>query len=280
MKQKSIDPTASAATTGTMPVVLRRTRRPIMPIAAPTVFFLIFVFFWEFAPPFFNIPVWVLPPLSSILRIFTDPRAFNLYLTHGIATFLEALYGLLIGGCLGLISGILMTQSRLLMNTFYPYIVALQCMPKVAIAPLLVVWFGFGITSKIIVVALLCFFPMLVNTMLGIRSVSSEQLELFRSIKASRLAMLYHLLIPVALPSILTGLELAVVVSLLGAIVGEFVGAEEGLGLLLLQAQFQMNIAGVYSILGVLALLGVIFNFSVRALRKRLLFWVSGESKA
>ena len=150
-------------------------------------------------------------------------------------------------------------------------------MPKVAIAPLLIIWFGFGITSKIIVVSLLCFFPILVNTMSGIRGVSREQLELFSAIRASRFKTLTHLLIPVALPSILTGIELAVVVSLLGAIVGEFVGGEEGLGVLLLQAQFQMSMPSVFAILLVLAFLGVIFNLAIRFIRKRSLFWIAGE---
>jgi NitT/TauT family transport system permease protein len=151
-------------------------------------------------------------------------------------------------------------------------------MPKVALAPLLVVWFGFGLTSKLVVVALLCFFPVLVNTISGIRSVSGEFIELFGAIRASRTMTLYHLLIPTALPSILTGVELAIVVSLLGAIVGEFVGAEKGLGVLLLQAQFQMNIPGVFAVLGILALLGVAFNLAIRAIRRKALFWIAGEA--
>lgn len=244
----------------------------------PWIFLVVFLVFWEFAPGPLGIPDYILPALSKVLRVFTDLGVLKLYWRNSLVTLQEAVIGLLIGGGLGFVVGVLMTQSRTLFGTFYPYIVALQCMPKVAIAPLLVVWFGFGIASKVVVVALLCFFPVLVNTISGIRGVSAENLDLFRAIRASRMTTLVHLLIPSALPSILTGVEIAIVVSLLGAIVGEFVGAEAGLGVLLLQAQFQMNIPGVFAVLLVLALLGVIFNISIRIVRRRALFWIAGET--
>lgn len=247
-------------------------------LVAPLVFLVLFLVFWQYAPTLLSIQSNILPPFSDVMTVFTDSLTLGLYLEHALVTLKEAAIGLVIGGGLGFLVGVLLTESRILMTTFYPYIVALQCMPKVAIAPLLVIWFGFGITSKIVIVALLCFFPVLVNTISGIRSVSREQLELFAAVRATRFKTLVHLLIPAALPSILTGFELAIVVSLLGAIVGEFVGAEEGLGVLLLQAQFQMAMPSVFAILLVLALLGVIFNLLIRTIRKRTLFWVAGES--
>ena len=246
-------------------------------VFGPWIFLVALLFFWEYGPGLLGMPEYILPRLSKVVRVFFDLSVLKLYLRNAYVTLSEALIGLVIGAGLGFIVGIVLTESRALYNTLYPYIVALQCMPKVAIAPLLVLWFGFGITSKIIVVALLCFFPVLVNTISGIRSVSAENLELFRAIRASRMTTLVHLLIPSALPSILTGVEIAIVVSLLGAIVGEFVGAEEGLGVLILQAQFQMNIPGVFTVLIVLAVLGVIFNLGIRVVRKKSLFWVAGE---
>jgi NitT/TauT family transport system permease protein len=247
-------------------------------IVYPVLSFIALLACWQFLPGHFNIPAFVLPPLSQVLATFTVPSTLALYADHALTTLSEALYGLIIGGGAGFIVGILMTQFPTLLLTVYPYIVALQCMPKVAIAPLLVIWFGFGITSKVLVVALLCFFPVLVNTISGIRSVSRDQLELFKAIKASRMGTLVHLLIPTALPSILTGVEIAVVVSLLGAIVGEFVGAQKGVGVLLQQAQFQMDIPAVFALLLVLAVVGVIFNLAVRIARRRLLFWMPGET--
>lgn len=244
----------------------------------PILSFVALLLAWEFLPTKLGIPIYVLPPLSQILAVFGDPFTIRLYFDNALVTLLEALYGLLIGGGAGFVVGVLMTQFPTLLITAYPYIVALQCMPKIAIAPLLVIWFGFGITSKVVVVALLCFFPILVNTISGMRSVGRDQLELFQAIKASRLGTLRHLLIPAALPSIITGIEIAVVVSLLGAIVGEFVGAQKGIGVLLQQAQFQMNIPAVFALLVVLATIGVIFNLSIRFARRRLLFWVAGET--
>lgn len=248
-------------------------------VLAPLAVLALFLLLWEHLPGLLNIPTYILPVFSKVLLVYADPLTLDLYLQHAIVTLTAAVTGLLIGASLGFIAGVVLTESRLLMTTFYPYIVALQCMPKLAIAPLLVVWFGFGLTSKIVVVALLCFFPVLVNTISGIRGVSREYIELFQAIRAPRFKTLVHLLIPSALPSILTGVELAILLSLLGAIVGEFVGAEKGLGVLLLQAQFQMSIASVFAILGVLALLGVTFNLVIRNIRKRSLFWIVGESE-
>jgi NitT/TauT family transport system permease protein len=251
-------------------------RKPLSHV--PAILFLIaFAIFWEYGPGYFKIPDYILPPLSSIVRIYGDPSTLSVYWTNTLVTLHEAVLGLVIGSGLGFLVGVVLTESRVLMNMMYPYIIALQCMPKVAIAPLLLVWFGFGLTSKVVIVSLLCFFPVLVNTISGIRSVSADHYELFYAIRASRLKRLYHLVIPTALPSIFAGLEVAVVVSLLGAIVGEFVGAELGLGVLLLQAQFQMNIPGVFAILGILALLGVVFNITIRLLRRKSLFWIAGE---
>lgn len=245
---------------------------------APAAMFLLIVAAWEYAPTLFSIPEFVLPRLSRVVAVLLDTRSIPVFFDNAVVTLTEALVGLLIGGGLGLIVGIALSQSRLLMATFYPYIVALQCMPKVALAPLLVIWFGFGLTSKIMVVALLCFFPMLVNTITGLRSVSRENLELFQAIRAPVHATLVHLYIPAAMPNILTGVELAIVVSLLGAIVGEFVGAEKGLGVMLVQAQFQMNIPAVFAILLILVALGLLFNLSVKMIRQRLLFWIPQEA--
>jgi len=247
---------------------------------APLALFVVIVLLWEQAPTVFKIPEFVLPKLSRVLSVFMDARTISTFVDNALVTLTEALVGLIIGGGLGLVVGVLLSQSSLMMVTFYPYIVALQCMPKVALAPLLVIWFGFGLTSKILVVALLCFFPMLVNTITGLRSVTRENLELFKAIGAPRTATLSHLYIPAALPNILTGLELAIVVSLLGAIVGEFVGAEKGLGVLLVQAQFQMNIPAVFAILLILVVLGLLFSLSVKYIRQRLLFWIPQESKS
>jgi len=247
-------------------------------ILAPLVVLALFLLLWEYVPGLVYLPQYILPQFSKVLLVYTDPMTLNLYLKHAIVTLTAAITGLFIGASLGFIAGVLLTESRLLMTTFYPYIVALQCMPKLAIAPLLVIWFGFGLTPKIIIVALLCFFPVLVNTISGIRGVSREYIELFQAIRASRFKTLVHLLIPSALPSILTGVELAILLSLLGAIVGEFVGAQRGLGVQILQMNFAMDIAGTFSVFVILSVMGVGLHQVLQRVKARVLFWAPSET--
>lgn len=232
---------------------------------------------WQVLPAYFRLPEYILPQLSSVLQIYFEPGIIGLYAYHASVTLTEALSGLCIGAFLGFTLGVLFASMPRLLQVVYPYIVSIQAVPKVAVAPLFVVWLGFGMSSKVLVVALLSFFPVLVNTISGMRSVDEDSIELFRTIGASRLQTLFKLSIPVALPSVFSGLEIAVTISMIGAIVGEFVGAQAGLGVQILQAQFQLNVPGVFSILIILAAIGVTLNWLVRYVRRKTLFWMPRE---
>ncbi len=232
---------------------------------------------WELAPTVFSIPKYILPTVSSIALALFDTSAWPQYLENASVTLTEAMLGLAIGTSVGLISGVLLHWFKFLYRMTYPLIIALQSVPKVAIAPLFVVWLGFGISSKVLVVVLLVYFPVLVNTLSGLRSTDPDLIELFAANNASRVKTLTKLLLPAAVPSILAGFEVAVTVSLLGAIVGEFVGAQKGLGVMLLQAQYQLNTAAVFALVAILAVIGIFLNFLVRTLRRRMLFWVVAE---
>jgi NitT/TauT family transport system permease protein len=240
----------------------------------------IILILWELAPTVFGIPKYILPKVSSIALALFDTSAWPQYLENASVTLAEAMLGLAIGTSVGLISGVLLYWFKFLDRMTYPLIIALQSVPKVAIAPLFVVWLGFGISSKVLVVVLLVYFPVLVNTLSGLRSTDPDFIELFAANNASRLKTLTKLLLPAALPSILAGFEVAVTVSLLGAIVGEFVGAQKGLGVMLLQAQYQLNTAAVFALVAILAVIGIVLNFLVRTLRRRTLFWVVAERKS
>lgn len=253
----------------------RNPRRLILPASS----LVIFLATWEYLPQLLNTPEYVVPRLSRVLSVFASPGTWQLYLSNGIVTISEAMAGLAFGTVIGFSLGVLFAQFEWLHRTFYPYIVSIQAVPKVALAPLFVVWLGFGMESTILVVFLLTLFPILVNTIAGMRSASEDSVDLFRVLGASRTQTLFKLLIPGAMPSFLSGFEVAVVNSMLGAIVGEFVGAQAGLGVLILQAQFHMNVAAVFSILMVLAAYGVTMNFIVRYLRRRILFWMPLESQ-
>jgi NitT/TauT family transport system permease protein len=228
---------------------------------------------WQFLPPLLGTPAYVMPVLSDVITALIDPTAFPRYVENGIATMTEVLLGLAIGVGLGLTLAITLAQLPRVYAIVFPYIVAIESIPKVAVAPLFVIWFGFGLPSKVIVVVLLAFFPVLVNTIHGLRSVDRDQIDLFRVNGASGLQMRLRLMIPSALPQIFSGLELAVASAMIGAIVAEFVGAQKGLGVLILQAQGRMETPAVFALLIILSGLGILLNLIVRTVRRLVVTW-------
>lgn len=240
-----------------------------VPIAAIGVALLL----WELAPRIFQVPEFIFPPLSKSLAKLLEPNTLALLLDHAPVTIYEALVGLAIGVALGVGTGFVLAEWPLARRAMYPFIIAFQSMPKVALAPLFIIWFGFGYSPKILVVVMLVFFPMLVNTMNGIIGTENSRKDLFQSLSARKWQIWVLLLLPSALPSIFAGLEVAVVNSFIGAITGEFVGATGGLGVLLQQFKTNYDTPGVFAILIILALVGVLLNLTVRALRQLLIFW-------
>src|SRR5262249_3380852 len=221
--------------------------------------------------------------------VFPAPSAIGLALYHGIAngTFLHALGvtlteilgGFAIGSICGIALGIAMVQVPLLDRLIYPYVVGMQTVPKVAIAPLMIVWFGFGISSKIVIVALTCLFPSLVNTIAGLRAVDSDRIALITAMCGSRAQLLRYVQLPNALPYIMAGLNTGIVLAVIGAIVGEFVGARTGIGVLILQANFGLDLASMFAVLVLIAITGVILSFILRQIEIRLCFWSGKATK-
>ena len=169
--------------------------------------------------------------------------------------------------------------SRRVEYFLYPFIVMFQAMPKVALAPLIIVWFGLGITSKVINAALVAFFPLMVNTIVGLRSAEEDRINLMKSLAATRSQIFWMLQLPNAMPYIFAGLEIAMIFALIGAIVGEFVGAQSGLGMLIQSMNFSMDVAGQFSVLLILSVLGLTLNGIVAAVRRRVLFWDTSHSE-
>lgn len=254
-----------------------RTRRSLSRLVYPLAFLVFALAMWEIIPRAFDVPTIYFPSLSAVLQALLDPAAVPLYFQNSLVTLGEAMAGLAIGASLGFLFGILLAEVEVFRRTFYPYIVAFESIPKVAIAPLLLIWFGFGIESKIVVVALLTFFPLLINTMSGFKNVDPAQIEMMRVNGATRGQIRRKVVLPSALPQIFTGFEVAVVLSTLGAIVAEFVGGQSGLGVLIVQAQFQMNTPAVFALLLILGAIGIVLNMLVRLLRRRLIHWVAAE---
>jgi NitT/TauT family transport system permease protein len=228
---------------------------------------------WEAAVRLFNVPDYLIPPPSQVAYSFWLGTTTGLYLYHGMFTLGATLLGFLLGGFLGFVLGVLVAQIPVLNRLFYPYVVAFQTVPKVALAPLIVVWFGFGIWSKVVMSMLICFFPVVVNTIEGQHSAPAEQIMLLRSYKASRLEIFRIIQLPASLPFVFAGLDIGIVLSVIGTIVGEFVGTTAGLGYILLDFNQSFDISGVFACLVVLSLMGVGLHMVIRAIQKRVVFW-------
>jgi NitT/TauT family transport system permease protein len=232
---------------------------------------------WEFLPPFLGLSELLLPRASSVARALADQFARGLIFENLLVTLWEALAGFSLGSAAGIVCAAVITRVPLLERALLPYLVGLQALPKVALAPLLVVWLGFGIASKISIATVIAFFPVLINAMIGFATVETEKLELMRSLVASEWQIFRIVRFPNALPFIFAGLNVAIVFSITGALVGEFVGAKKGLGMLLLQFNFNMDIGGMFAVLIVLALMGVALHSLVRTLHRRLIFWAAPD---
>ncbi|RAJ59078.1 NitT/TauT family transport system permease protein [Streptomyces sp. Amel2xB2] len=248
-------------------------RRALRTVGLPALLLVVVATLWQFLPGLLGVKEFVLPPLSKVLAQFGSGSLLDQLWSNGLVTLKETLLGLLAGSAAGIVAGVLLGESSVVRATFYPYLVAFQSLPKIALAPLFVIWFGFGTTPKVLVAATLTFFPLLVNTMSGVMSVDRDRAQLFRSLSASRRQTWTKLLLPSALPSVLAGFEVATVLALLGAILGEFVSSQDGLGVLLQQQQTNYDTAGVFATLIVLAAMGVVLNQIVVQLRKWLVFW-------
>jgi NitT/TauT family transport system permease protein len=234
---------------------------------------------WEASVRYFDVAKFILPPPSQVFLGLYNGFASGLYIDHMGVTLTETFVGFALGCGLAFVFGTMVALSRPLEYFLYPFIVMFQAMPKVALAPLIVIWFGLGITSKIVNAALVAFFPLMVNTIVGLKSAEEDRVSLMRSLAASRWQIFWMLRLPNAMPYIFAGLEIAMIFALIGAIVGEFVGAEKGLGMLIQSMNFTMDVAGQFSILLILSCLGLILNGMVGFMRRRILFW-DAASKA
>lgn len=240
--------------------------------------FVLFVGLWEVLIPALNVSKIIMVPPSAIVGALGELLPSPRFWEHLRVTLYETFAGYALGVFAALVLGTLISQFRLVEKTFYPYVVAFQAVPKTAIAPLFVIWFGFGETSKVVIAALVAFFPMLVNVIEGLESADGEKIDMLRVVGASRWQVFRMVQLPNALPFIFAGLDIGIVFALLGAIVGEFVGAQRGLGYLILQFQTTLDIAGFMAVLIVLALLGLGAHFLVQAIQRRVVFWARTET--
>ncbi len=234
---------------------------------------LAFLCLWQLLVTVGSYPTFILPAPAIVFRKFVVAVSDGTLLHHARATLREVLLGLALGLSVATCLGYIFAKSKSLERLLSPYIVASQSMPIVALAPLLVIWFGFGTLSKVIVCALTVFFPVLINTIVGLRSVDENLVDLMRSYGATRRQMFTMLEIPAALPVLLGGLKIGVTLSVIGAVVGEFVAADEGLGFLVNLSRGLFDTPMMFVALFVLVIIALSLYGCVVLLESRLLSW-------
>jgi NitT/TauT family transport system permease protein len=228
---------------------------------------------WQLAVSALGISHLIFPGPAGVARSIYDVFLSGEVWPHLWVTLYEILAGFALGAFAGFMLGALIGQSALLELVLYPYVVAFQTVPKVAVAPLFVLWFGFDTTSKVVITATIVFFPVLANTIVGLRSAPRDQIDLMRAFTASSWHVFRMVRLPHALPYVFAGLDIGIVLAVIGAIVGEFVGAQAGLGYLILQRNFSMDAAGMFAILIVLSAIGIVLHGLMKAIARRVVFW-------
>jgi NitT/TauT family transport system permease protein len=195
--------------------------------------------------------------------------------THTLVTLYEILAGFALGVAVGFVAGVLIAEVPTLNRVLMPYIIALNAAPKIAFAPLLLVWFGFGMGSKIVMAALIAFFPLLVNVVTGVANADQAKLRLMQSLAASRRMVFLKVKLPDAMPMIFAGLKTSIVLAVVGAVVGEFVGADAGLGHLIKESEYQMDVAFTFTVIVLLSAIGILLFYALEFLERRVLFWTA-----
>lgn len=238
----------------------------------PTLFILsIVIVLWEIFVRATDIESYILPAPSDIAR----STFFNLDIlaTHARVTLLEAIGGLLCATILGISTALALKLFPKLDKSIQPIIAGLQSFPKEAIAPLLIVWFGFGITSKFIIATSIAFFPIFLSSLQGLKGVPKDVIDTFTAFRASQIFMLLKVRFPYSLPSLFSGLRVASTLSLVGAVIGEFVGSSAGLGHLTLVANSQFSVDLVFSCLFILGLMGIFLDFIIQLIARKVICW-------
>ena len=226
---------------------------------------------WEAWVRLRGVAAWLLPPPSAIAQALVDDRA--LLASHARVTLVEVLLGFALAVVAGVALGAAIDASPTLRRALYPLVVASQTIPLIALAPLFLIWFGYGLLPKVLVTALIAFFPITVGTVDGLRATDEDTRDLFASLGAGRWAYFRHAKVPAALPAILSGAKIAVAVSVIGAVFGELFGSSQGLGYLLQRSMSQFLTARVFASIAILSAMGVLLFLAVSAIERWLTPW-------
>jgi NitT/TauT family transport system permease protein len=234
---------------------------------------------WEAAPRLGLVSPIILPAFSKVMAALVSLVQQDFFLAHFSVTLMEILVGFVLGTAIGLLLGTALAIWPGVKRVAYPFVVGFQAVPKIVFAPLFIAWFGFGPSSKTVMAVVISFFPVLINTLVGLESVPEDARKLMRSIRATPMQTFRKVSLPHALPVIFAGVKAALTFAVIGAIVGEFVGASEGLGYLVELYNHQLRIDRVFAVVVVLAGLGAGGYFLLEWLDRRLIFWRPDDAK-
>lgn len=241
-------------------------------VLPPTILLVGLAVLWELIVIVRNISPIILPKPSAIaLRLLQEPGYY--FIDNGLLTFYEAIAGFFVGGVVAILLAAVLARSRLMERSIFPLVVLVKATPIVVIAPLLIIWMGYGPGPKVVMAALLCFFPILVNTIIGLRSVNPTALEFLESVSASEWEVFWRLRVPHALPYVLSAFKTSVSLAVIGAVVAEWAGAGQGLGRVVFMAAANLDEVSVFASVFVLAVMGILLTAVVTWLERRLLYW-------
>lgn len=240
-------------------------------ILPPVIFFLFIILLWEIVVYAFKVPEFLLPTPHQIgLKIIANA---GLLARHTAVTMFESISGFAIGSIVGIIAAIFFTHSRIIELSIYPYAIALKTTPLVALAPLLVLWFGNGMLAKIVMSALICFFPVIVNSTKGLKAISPESLDLMDSLSATKWQVLTKLRFPASLPYIFSALKISATLSVIGALVGELAGSTQGIGYIIIINSYRTETVMVFAAITIASLGGIAFFLVVSLLERLFVYW-------
>jgi NitT/TauT family transport system permease protein len=233
---------------------------------------------WEIACRLFAIPEYSLPSPLSVLRQLIAKQ--DLLAAAAVVTGEEVVAGFILSGVVGVALALVITRYAAFGRALYPIVVLFQTVPKIAMAPLLILWFGFSLFPKVLLIVVIAFFPVALNMLAGLQATDENLIALFRSVGATRSQILWRVQWPNSLPGLMAGLKVAITLSVIGAIVGEFAGASAGLGYVIQFASTQLETPLVFAALIEVSVVGVVFYYLVEFLEARFIFWVPRAGRA
>ena len=246
--------------------------------AASAALFVVFLAAWQWGPGLLGIPSFIVPPLSAVAAEFVHAWRFDHLLLHTGVTVAEVLAGFILGSLLGAFAGYMLGMSPVAELALSPYILALQIAPKVAFAPLFILWMGFTVYPKILVAILIVFFPVMVNVLTAVRTVDPDLINLARAFKATRSQIFWTIEFPTSMPPMFAGLRIGATLAVVGVVVGELVGGNVGLGYLLTFGEGQANTPLVFVSIVMLTVVGAIAYLGVILVERRVLHYLPARA--